>query len=280
MEKIGLVLEGGGMRGVYSAGVLDYLLEQDLHFPYVIGVSAGACNASSYISKQIGRNKKVTIDYIRDPRYLSYRNWFKEKSMFGMDFIFDQIPRELEYFDFSSYEQSDQQFIVGATDCYTGKPVYFAKDQADALLPVIRASSSLPFFSPIVQHDGYTLLDGGVADPIPVHKAIEDGNTKNVLILTQPADYRKNPFKWKWLAKKIYPEYQGLVEALVNRHLVYNETLDYIAQLEKDKQVFVIRPESSLQVKRMEKNEVKLRSIYERGYQDTSKVFEDLMAWI
>jgi predicted patatin/cPLA2 family phospholipase len=141
----GLVLEGGGMRGVYTAGILEFFLEKALYFPYVIGVSAGACNAISYIAKQKGRNKRVNIEFIRDSRYLSYRNLWKEKSMFGMDFIFDELPNKLVPFDYETFQRTEHTFIVGATDCLTGKPVYFNNHQEDNMNVVLRASSSLPF---------------------------------------------------------------------------------------------------------------------------------------
>ncbi|TCS84467.1 patatin-like phospholipase family protein [Tepidibacillus fermentans] len=280
MEGVGLVLEGGGMRGVYTAGVLEFFMEQDLYFPYVIGVSAGACNACSYISRQKGRNKRVTIDYVNDPRYLSYRNLWKEKSIFGMDFIFDEIPKRLDPFDFETFNHSKQRFIVGTTDVFTGKPVYFDRESVEDVLQLVRASSSLPFAAPTVHIDGYTLLDGGIADPIPIRKSIKDGNLKNVIVLTRNRGYRKRPFKYKWLAKRKYPRYQGLIDAMVNRHQVYNETLDFIKQLEEEKKAFVIRPSQPLSVKRTEKDQKKLEELYHQGYEDAKKSYIHLKRWI
>lgn len=279
MKRIGLVLEGGGMRGVYSGGVLDFFMEHDLYFPYVIGVSAGACHGSSYVARQIGRNKKVTIDYIDHPNYLSYRNLFREKSLFGMKLIFDELPNRLVPFDFDTFYASPQTFIVGTTDCMSGEPVYFSKDSAD-MLAVLRASSSLPFVSPVVTIDGRPLLDGGVSDPIPIRKAIADGNEKNVIILTRNREYRKEPFKLKWLAGKVYRKHPGLVDTLIRRHKVYNDTLAYIEELEQKGKAFVIRPSQPLVVDRIEKNKEKLSALYAQGYADAQRIADSLAGWL
>ncbi len=192
MEGIGLVLEGGGMRGVYTAGVLEYFMEQDLYFPYVVGVSAGACNAVSYISKQPGRNKKVTIGYIRDHRYLSYRNLFRHKSIFGMDFIFNELPNKLVPFDYDAFYNSPQQFAIGTTDAHTGEPIYYTKHQLmQQTMPIVQASSSLPFVATPIHYEGRTLFDGGLVDPIPVKKSLADGNKKHIIVLTKEQGYRK-----------------------------------------------------------------------------------------
>lgn len=280
MEQIGLVLEGGGMRGVYTAGLLDFFMEEGLYFPYVIGVSAGACNATSYISRQKGRNKIVNIDYIKDPRYISYRNLLKEKSLFGMDFIFDEIPNRLTPFDYDRFYSSEQRFVITTTDCHTGKPVYFEKHSCSNILSVLRASSSLPFLAQPVEYEGFTLLDGGVSDPIPVKKSIEDGNLRNVIVLTRNKGYRKKPFKMKLLARKMYPDYECLVGSLFRRHEVYNETLDYIEKLESENKAFVFRPSSPIKVSRIEKDRKKLDSLYEMGYEDAKRSICKLKEWM
>jgi predicted patatin/cPLA2 family phospholipase len=280
MNSIGLVLEGGGMRGVYTAGALDFLMEKELYYPYVIGVSAGACNALSYISRQIGRNRTVTVNYIRDSRYLSYRNLFKEKSIFGMDFIFNQLPNKLEPFDFDTFYQSPQRFVIGTMDAYTGESVYFTKEEAgESVLLVVQASSSLPFVSRPVEFRGRTLLDGGIADPIPIQKSIRDGNERNVIILTQEKSYRKKPLKLKWLAEKLYPKYPGLLEVMAGRHKIYNDTLDFVDRLERNGQAIVIRPSVDLHVSRMEKNPKKLAALYDLGYNDAKLQYDRLKRW-
>lgn len=280
MNGVGLVLEGGGMRGVYTAGVLEFFMEKELYFPYVIGVSAGACNAASYISRQRGRNKIVTIDYSQDERYLSVKNLIREKSLFGMKFIFEEIPQRLERFDFETFEQSPQKFVIGTTHCRTGKPQYFEKSACQDALAVCRASSSLPFVAPIVEIEGHPLLDGGIVDPIPIKKSIADGNHRNVLILTREKVYRKSPPKGKWVIKQRYRKYPQLAEAIVNRYKVYNETLGYIEKLEESGQVFVIRPAEMPQVDRIEKDYQKLMDLYDKGYEDAERQYESLKAWM
>jgi len=268
------------MRGVYTGGVLDFFMDKELYYPYVIGVSAGACNAASYISRQKGRNRKVTVGFVRDPRYLSYRNLLREKSMFGMSFIFDEIPNRLVPFDFNAFEQSPQRFVVGLTDCASGEPYYMERDSGYPMLSVIQASSSLPFVSQPLVMNGKVLMDGGISDPIPIRRAMADGNGKNVLVLTQDRGYRKKPFKLAWLARRVYPEYQGLVQALIRRYEIYNETLNYIERLEQEGKVFVIRPATSLPVSRMEKNKEKLDAVYDRGYRDAEESYGRLLKWL
>ncbi|HWJ02862.1 MAG TPA: patatin family protein [Verrucomicrobiae bacterium] len=278
MEHTGLVLEGGGMRGLYTAGVLDFFLEQELHFPYVIGVSMGACNAASYISRQRGRNKRIVIDHINNPRYISYRNLLMTRSLFGMDYIFNQVPNRLDPFDYPAFYAQRQRYVVGATDCDTGQPVYF--ENCAEILTALQASSSLPFIAKIVDLEGRKLLDGGISDPIPVKKAMLDGNTKNVIILTRNAGYRKQPFRAKWLGKLFYAKYPKLVDMLMNRHRVYNETLAHIEKLQAEGSVFVICPRRPIQVERIEKDQQKLAELYTQGYEDAKQSWGELQAWL
>ncbi|MBU5485623.1 patatin family protein [Clostridium sp. MSJ-11] len=280
MEKIGLVLEGGGMRGLYTAGVLDFFMEKNLYFPYVIGVSMGACNGTSYISKQIGRNKDVTIGYINDPRYISYRNFLKCKSIFGLDFMYNEIPNKLNPFDFHSFSEAKENFVVVATDCKTGEPIYFYKDDNEDILTVVKASASLPFISPIVKYKDRLLLDGGIADSIPVKKSMKDGFERNIIVLTRPKGYRKEPFKHKRLLKRVYSGYDNLIEAILDRYKHYNETLDYIEKLEEEGKVFIIRPKVGLKVGRIERNKEKLENLYKIGYEDIEKRYETLLDWV
>ncbi|MBK1809636.1 patatin family protein [Clostridium sp. YIM B02505] len=284
MKDIGLVLEGGGLRGVYTAGILDFFLEKSLHFPYIIGVSAGACNAASYISKQFERNKRINIGYVKDHRYLSYRNLLKEKSLFGIDFVYNKIPNELDPFDYEAFFNSEQKFVIGATDCITGEPFYVEKNQCfkdnDEILKIIRASSSLPFVAPVVKYNEYNLLDGGISDPIPLKKSINDGNKKHVVILTRPDGYRKEAFKRKWVVDRVYSKYKGLSKAMVSRHDVYNKTLDLAGDMEKEGNVFILRPSEDLQVDRLEKRPEKLYRLYDLGYEDAKKHYDRLKAWL
>ncbi|MBI0575977.1 patatin family protein [Neobacillus cucumis] len=281
LNGVGLVLEGGGMRGVYTAGVLEYFLENQLFFPYVIGVSAGACNAASYLSKQKGRNKTVTIQYASDPRYISWRNYFKNRQFFGMDFIFDEIPNQHVPYHYDVFYNSPSEFVVGATDCLTGEAIYFNKrDYGQELLTVLRASSSLPFIAPEITYQNKTLLDGGISDPIPIKKAQTDGFKKNIVILTRNIDYRKKPSKFHFLVNRKYPDYKGLQKALRNRYKVYNDTLAFLEKEEKNGNVFIIRPLKPLQVGRMERNPVRLEELYNQGYEDAKALSEKIVKYV
>ncbi|WP_026907406.1 patatin-like phospholipase family protein [Paucisalibacillus globulus] len=281
MKNIGLVLEGGGSRGVYTAGVLHQLMEQKIYLPYVIGVSAGACNGSSYISRQMDRNRAVNIDYIDHPDYLSFRNLIRKRQLFGMDFLFDSLPNELEPFDFESFYGANEEFVVGVTDCMTGEPVFYKReDYKKDILTIIRASSSLPLVAPAVHFDERILMDGGISDPIPVKQSEKDGNEKNVVILTRNRGYSKKPQSFGWYFRKKYRDYPGLLTALEKRHKVYNDTLDYIFEEEKKGNVFVINPSTPLEVGRVERNKDKLTALYNQGIEDAKEVLEQLKQFL
>ncbi|MET3698940.1 predicted patatin/cPLA2 family phospholipase [Bacillus oleivorans] len=281
MKNIGLVLEGGGLRGVYTAGVLEFFMEKDLYFPYVIGVSAGAGMAASYLSRQKGRNWKVNIDLAIDPRYVSFRNWIRNKEVFGMDFIFDEIPNQLVPFDYDTFLKAEEHFIIGTTDCETGEPVYYSKDEhGEHMLKIIRASSSLPFLAPSVEYDNRKLLDGGIIDPIPIRKAQKDGNIKNVVIMTKPPHYRKKKSKLSMMLKYLSKKQPKIGEVLLTRHTLYNETLQYL-QAEKERgNVFIIQPSVDIPVSRIERNQEKLIQLYELGMKDAEKLYQDLNLFI
>jgi len=279
LTDVGLVLEGGGMRAMYTAGVLEYFLEKGIEFPYVIGVSAGSAVAASYLSKQKGRNYKVNIHFVTDPRYLSLRNFFKKRQLFGMDFIFGEIPNKLVPFDYKTFWDNPAELAVGVTDCYTGEPVYFKKaDYKPDLLTVLKASSTLPFIAPEVHFKGRVFMDGGISDSIPIRKAQADGYRKNVVILTRNKGYRKKPSPLLGLLKRKYPEYTGLHKAMANRHKMYNETLEYLEEEEKKGNVLIIRPAIPLEVGRIEKDQRKLNALYYQGYEDGKRYAAEIMA--
>lgn len=280
MKNVGLVLEGGGMRGLYTCGVLEYFMEKNLYFNYVVGVSAGACNAVSYISKQQKRNEKVIIGYIKDRRYMSLRNLILTKSYFGMDFIFDEIPNKHVYFDYETFNKYPGVFLVVATDCQSGKPIYLNKHDLGDKFQALRASASLPMLSPIVNYMGYELLDGGISDSIPIKKSIQDGNTKNIIVLTRNQDYRKRPGKFSALLKLKYRNYPQLIETMLNRYKNYNETLDYIDKLEGEGKAIVIRPTVKLEVGRLEKDPQRLRNLLQQGYEDTRRSFVQIREFV
>lgn len=283
IENVALVLEGGGMRGLYTAGVLDVLLEEDMMFPYCVGVSAGACNMVSYLSRQHGRNRHVNIDFIDDRRYLSWRNWFRHGSIFGMDMLFDIIPNRLVPFDHAAFSAYRGKAIVGTTDCVSGRPVFF--EEQDMSGPDgfrhLQASSSLPLLARPVETDGHVLMDGGVSAPIPVEKAMEDGFGKVVVILTQPKGYRKKPISGAGVLQLVYGRrYRGLVDAMKRRHLVYNEELDVLDRLEAEGKACVLRPTDRLDVDRLERNSHKLEQLYRLGVSDAHCRIDELKRFV
>lgn len=274
--KVGLVLEGGGMRGLYTSGVLDYFLDQQIFVDYVIGVSAGACNGVSYLSKQKGRNYRVNTNYISDKRYLSLSNFIKTKSLFGMDFIFDEIPHQLDLFDYETFLSSPSEYKLGVTDVLTGRPVYFDKTHLDHDSTILKASSSIPVFSPIIEYQNGLYLDGGTTDSIPVKQALKDGCDHVIIVLTRDRNYIKKPESFRFIYSKVLKAYPNLIQALDNRHLMYNETLKFIKELEQQGKATIIAPSSPLEISRFEKDVSKLKNIYELGYSDASKKFDQL----
>lgn len=269
--KTGLVLEGGGMRGIYTTGVLDWLLDQKYLPDYCIGVSAGACHATSYLSKQRGRSFRINTAYLQNGEYVSVKNLLKTGSMFGMDFIFDKIPNELDPFDYQTFLASPCEFYVGVTNVWTGKPEYFPKECLDHDSTVIRASSSIPMFSPIVPYKGNLYLDGGTSDPIPVRKALADGCDRVIVVLTQDRGYVKHPEKFRPVYKNLYRRYPKMVNTLDHRHEVYNETRDFVFQLENEGKAIVIAPGKPVDLSRFERDIPKLRALYEEGFADAEK---------
>lgn len=268
------------MRGVFTGGVLDFFMEEKIEFPYVLGVSAGACNAVSYVSRQYERNYRINTIHIRDKRYLSIGNLIKTGSLFGTEMLFDIIPNQLEPLDYDAYRNSSSKLIVGATNCVTGCCEYFAVPDIQKDYVPIEASMSLPLVSKIVCYHDMPLLDGGVSDPIPVRKSIFDGNEKNVVVLTQHREYRKKPTSSLAFLKMKYKKYPKLAEAMERRHLVYNETLDYIERLEQEGKVFVIRPGAPLNIGRFEKNPEKLSKLYHDGYEQAIRNRQALLDFL
>lgn len=282
LEKTGLVLEGGGMRGVYTGGILEFLLEKNLSLPYVVGVSAGACNAASYVSKQSGRNKAITIGYADHPEYISYKRLIRSGELFNMDLIFNQIPNKENPFDYNVFFQSKQQFYIGATDCHTGETVYYEKkDLGEKLNKILRASSSLPFVAPVIVHDGRTLLDGGLSDPIPINHSINHGNQKHIIILTQCKGYLKKPAKrGMWYFMRKYRNYPGLINIIKNRSHAYNMAIERVEKLEKEGKAFVFRPDHLQDVTRIERRKDRLEDLYEHGYNQAVERYEKMVEFL
>lgn len=271
LQNTGLILEGGGLRGIYTAGVLDCFLKNDLEFPYVIGVSAGACIGFSYVAKQFGRDRQIMTTYNNDPRYFSLRNLLREGNIFSRQFLYHEIHYNLAPFDAKTFDSSATKMYFVATDCRTGKAVYFEGHDPDRLI-TIAGSASLPFLSKMVKYKDQLLLDGGITDSIPIRKSLADGNNKNIVILTRPLGYRKKPTRAEGLIKFFYRKYPQLAAAIINRPKVYNETLEFIEKLERTGKVLVIRPSVNLKVNRIEKNKDRLNAQYKLGYADTEKL--------
>ncbi|CQR47851.1 NTE family protein RssA [Paraliobacillus sp. PM-2] len=281
MNEVGLVLEGGGMRGVYTAGVLDFFHDKKIMFPYVVGASVGACVATSYLANQRGRNYEVLVEYSRHPEYLSLKRLLTRRSLFGMDFIFDTLPNQLVPFDYNMFIKNQSKLVVATTDVSTGLPVYYDSfDNKDELFKLVRASSSLPFVSTSVLHQGLELMDGGVSDPIPIDPSIQDGNRKHVVILTRHKGYKKDNVKFKRIVKHTYKNYPGLVRAMEKRHAKYNQTLEILRQMEQNGEVFIIQPKQPLKVSRIERNKQKLHDVYIQGYQQAEEISEALIKFV
>lgn len=283
-HNIGLVIEGGGMRGVYTAGVLDAFMDENIKYPYVIGVSAGANNGCSFVSKQRERSKRINLDWSKDKRFLGLTNLLKEGSYFGMDFLFDTLPNELETFDYETFYNSKVVFKVGVTQCETGRSVYFKPEDFPPnyfVNKVLRASSSIPIISKTVEINGQKYLDGGISDPIPIEKSIEDGNAYNVIILTRNEDYTKHIKKLDYLLTNIFLcRYPKLVDTIKRRAENYNNCLKKIDSLKKNGSVYVFRPKKQLVVNSLDKDSLKLKALYDQGYNETINQMNEFKEWI
>lgn len=264
--KKGLILEGGAMRGMFTAGVLDVMMENGIDFDGLIGVSAGAAFGCNYKSKQIGRSIRYNMKYCNDKRFSGVGSLIKTGNIFNTDFAYGEVPLKYDVFDFDTYENNPMDFYVVCTDIETGKAVYHNyKGKEDHGFDWIRASASMPLVSQIVEIDGRKLLDGGIADSVPVKYFEKIGYDKNVVVLTQPQNYVKKPNNMMPLIRMKYRKYPRLIEAMENRHINYNQTLSYIKEQEKQGKLFVIRPKEKLQIGRVEKNPEKLKKVYEIG---------------
>ena len=280
MIKAGLVVEGGGMRGVYSSGVLDFFIEKDLFFENNYGVSAGACHLCSYLAKQYKRAFRVNVDYLNDKRYCSVHSLLKTGNLFGAEMLYDIIPNELDLFDYDTYNKNESNFYVVITDINTGKPEYVKIGDLKKDIIYVRASSSLPLLAQNVKINDKEYLDGGISDSIPIKKSIADGNKKNVVILTRDSTYRKGKNSLMPIIKLKYKKYPNFVKSMDDRYIVYNEILDFIKELEDNGDVFVIRPKKPVNIGRTEKNREKLEALYNDGYNDAKDCYEELLKYL
>ena len=267
MLDYGLVLEGGGLRGMYTSGVIDLFLEKGIEFPFVIGVSAGAGYGCSLVSKQHGRNLRILREFRNDTRYLSFGSFIKTGNYFGLDFIYDEIPKYIP-FNTEDFLKSSSRFVTVCSNVETGEAEYFEKDED--ILQQLKASSAIPFLSKIVECRGKKLFDGGIADAIPLRKSMELGFSKNVVVLTHPEGFRrKKGFQPSWLFYRKYPKFVEALNSYVDR---YNESQDFVEQETKKGNVILIRPSKDLGVGRTEKSVEKLERLYELGREDAKRI--------
>ncbi|MDO5516758.1 MAG: patatin family protein [Clostridium sp.] len=263
----GLVLEGGAFRGLFTAGVLDGLLDIEADIKYVVGVSAGATNAYSYISKQRGRNLEIMEKFLHNKRYVGYGNLIRCRSIMDLDFSFDEIPNKYCKFDYDTFYNSEAKMLVGAFNIESGEVEYFDKDALDEKNSILRASCAIPLAFPFCDIKGHLYADGGLKDSIPIKKSISDGNDKNIIVLTRNDDYRKTKSKGSEFVYKLYrKKYPKLAEVLKNRPMEYNKQVDYCNELEKNGKALIIRPRVRMDISRFEKDKDKLRRIYKDGY--------------
>lgn len=265
-RNTGLVLEGGGMRGVFTSGVLDAMMRYECYFPYVVAVSAGACNGLSYMSHQPRRARYSNIDMLQKYDYISLKSLLMQGSIFDPNILYERFPNEIVPFDYDAYRNNPATFEVVTTNCLTGRAAYLTeKNDASRLTAIVKASSSLPYVAQITTVDGIPMLDGGIVDSIPVQRAIETGHPVNVVVLTRNRGFRSSDLEVK-VPKFIYKEYPRLRVALSHHVEAYNEQLEMIERMEDWDEIIVIRPQQPMEVDRLCRDVEKLERLYEEGY--------------
>lgn len=264
--KTGLILEGGAMRGMFTAGVCDVFLENGITFDGAIGVSAGALFGCNLKSKQIGRAIRYNKTFSRDKRYCSIRSLIKTGDLYNAEFCYNTLPNELDVFDYDMFRKNPMEFWVTTSDCETGLPVYkeLGTCQGNELI-WMRASGSMPIVSRVVEIENKKLLDGGITDSIPLEYFESLGYNKNIVVLTQPREYKKGPNKLIWLAKMMLKQYPNIIKAMANRHVKYNQQKEYVFNKSDRNEVLVICPDKPLDIKRTEKDPVELQRCYDAG---------------
>ena len=274
-KNTALILEGGGLRGVFTCGVLDCFMDHDIRFPAIIGVSAGACNGLSYMSGQRGRAKSSNIDLMDRHHYVGFRYLLTQGCIMDFKLLFEDFPEKIIPYDYEAYFSNPARYVMVATNCLTGKAEYLEeKSSPERVMSIVRASSSLPFVTKITYVDGIPMLDGGIADSIPVQYALEQGYENLVVILTRNKGYRKKISK-NCITKVFYRKYPALQKAIADRNAIYNKTMDLIEDLETKGLITVIRPLSPIQVSRMEKDTAKLTALYNEGYAVAEKIISN-----
>ena len=270
-----LVLEGGGLRGVFTCGVLDCFMDHGVRFPFIVGVSAGACNGLSYMSGQRGRAKATNIDLMDKYKYVGLKYLFTQRCIMDYKLLFEDFPAKIIPYDYEAYFANPARFVMVTTNCLTGQAEYMEdKTSSERVMSIVRASSSLPFVSTITYVDGVPMLDGGIADSIPLEYAFSQGYDRAVVVLTRNRGYRKKESSMK-AAKVFYRKYPHLQAALAKRNKIYNKTMDLIETLEEQGRIIVIRPERPVEVGRMEKDTAKLTALYEEGYRVAQRLVSE-----
>ena len=260
------------MRGIFTIGVLDNFMDRGVRFPYIIGVSAGACNALSYISNQRGRAKFSNIDMLEKYHYIGIKNLIFKGNIMDFDLLFHKLPEEIYPYDYDALARSSERFEVVTTNCITGEACYFEeKNDPKRVIDIVKASSSLPFVCPIAYVDGVPMADGGVANSLPVERALSQGFTEPVIVLTRNKGYRK-PDKGSKVPFFMYRKYPKLKDAIRSRNSVYNSQIEEIERMEEEGRAVVIRPERPIEVDRMERDVNKLLALYEEGYSCAAKI--------
>lgn len=268
----GLILEGGGMRGVFTCGVLDCFMDHDIRFPYTIGVSAGACNGLSYMSGQRGRAKFSTIDMLEQYHYIGIKYLITKGNIMDFDLLFHDFPERILPYNYEAFAKCSEEYEMVTTNCITGKACYYnEKQDPKRIIDIVKASSSLPFVCPIAYVDGTPMLDGGIADSIPLLRARNLGYNNNVVVLTRNKGYRK-PHKESKVPTVFYKKYPALRQAIAQRNMMYNRQLELVEELEAKGKLIVLRPQKPIEVGRMEKDTTKLLALYNEGYQ-TAKLY-------
>lgn len=280
MYQAGLVLEGGGMKGIYTAGVLDFFLDKGIEFSSCYGVSAGSCHMCSYLSKQKKRAYRVSVKYLKNKNYCSVYSLLKTGDLFGAEYCYNKIPNELDKFNYEEFDKYTGKAYAVVTNIETGKPEYPLLQDMHTDIQWIRASSSLPLVSNNVEINGAYYLDGGISDSVPIRKSIADGNTKNVVVLTKQVGYVRKPASHMNLLKIRYRKYPTVVENMKKRHVTYNETMEFLEEEEKKGNVFIIRPQFDSHLGRLEKDKRKLRALYKQGYKDAEKSYESMKEYL
>lgn len=266
-DKSALILEGGGMRGVFTCGVLDNFMERGIRFPFTVGVSAGACNGLSYLSGQKGRAKYSNIDLLERYNYVGFKYLLTQRNIMDFDLLFHTFPNEIIPYDYKALADCREEFEMVTTSCITGQACYFdEKNDPDRIIDIVKASSSLPFVCPVAYVDGQPMVDGGVADSIPLQRALDKGFVNNVVVLTRNKGYRK-PDKPSKVPFIFYRKYPNLRRAISMRNLVYNSQMELVERMEAEGKLLVIRPQKPLEVDRIERDTRKLLDLYNEGYE-------------